>query len=453
MNAMRPQLSAPAAPSGARGAVSGDDGWGARGFILFGLACVALLAGGLGTWAATATLSGAVIASGQLRVESNRQVVQHPEGGVVGEILVKDGDFVEGGDVLLRLDDTLLRSDIAALESQLYEIIARRGRLEAEQFGADTLTFDPELLAAAEEDPNVAKLIEGQRALFAARVESNAKEQSALDERKMQLAEQIKGAEAQLASMTRQSELIEQELVDQRTLLAKGLAQASRVLGLEREAARLEGQTGELIAQVAQLRGQISEIEITQLQKSAQVREEAISELRELGFRELELKQKRLSQREQLARLDIRAPRSGIVLDMTVHALRSVVRPAEPILYVVPSGTDLVVDARVEPRYIDEVWQGQDAVLRFSAFNARTTPEIFGTVKRVAPDVVTDEATKQVFYKTEIALKEGELAKLEGQELVPGMPVEVFIQTAERTPLNYMVKPITDYFNRAMREQ
>lgn len=454
MNIMRPQLSRPAASSGgAAGTPPAEDGWGGRGYIIFGLACVALLAGGLGTWAATATMSGAVIASGQLRVESNRQVVQHPDGGVVGEILVEDGDIVKAGQILLRLDDTLLRSEISAMESQLYEIIARRGRLEAEQVGADTLEFDPELLEVAAQNPSVDKLIEGQRSLFVAKRESTAQEMDALDERKTQLQDQIGGAEAQLASVRRQSRLIEQELVDQRTLLDKGLAQASRVLSLEREAARLQGQAGELIGQIAQLKGQISEIEITQLQKTAKLREEAIAELREIGYRELELKQKRLSLRERLSRLDIRAPRAGVVLDMSVHALKSVVRPAEPILFVVPSDTALVVDARVEPTHVDEIWQGQDAVLRFSAFNSRTTPEIFGTVKRVAPDVVTDEATKQVFYKTEIALKKGELAKLEGQELVPGMPVEVFIQTAERTPLNYMVKPITDYFNRAMREQ
>lgn len=445
------QLPAPGkkGPGGARR----DDGWGARGFIMFGMACVALLAGGIGTWAATATLSGAVIASGQLRVESNRQVVQHPDGGVVGEIMVKEGDVVESGEVLLRLDDTLLRSDIAALESQLYEIMARRGRLEAEQGAGEELTFDPELLQAAEEDPSVARLIEGQRSLFEAKRESLAKEIEALDERKIQLADQIDGAEAQIRALRRQSELIGKELVDQQGLLAKGLAQASRVLALEREEARLEGQAGELVSQVAQLRGQISEIEIQKLQRIAKVREESITESRELGFRELELKQRRLSLREQLSRLDVRAPRGGVVLDMTVHALKSVVRPAEPILYIVPTDTALVVDSRVEPLHVDEIWQGQDAVLRFSAFNSRVTPEIFGTVTRVSPDVILDEATKQVFYKAEVALKEGELAKLEGQELMPGMPVEVYIQTGERTPLNYLFRPVTDYFNRAMREQ
>lgn len=433
--------------------MAAKDGWSARGFILFGFVCIVLLAGGLGIWGASAMLSGAVIASGQLQVESNRQVVQHPDGGVVGEILVRDGDIVEGGEVLLRLDDALLRSEIAAMESQLYELIARRGRLEAAQMDADRIEFDPELFEVAARNPDVARLVEGQRALFAARRESTAGEMAALDERKLQLADQITGAEAQLASSRRQSELIEQERIAQQSLLDKGLAQAGRVLALEREAAQLEGQAGELIAQIAQLRGQISEIEITQLQRTAQLREDTIAELREIGFRELELTQKRLALRERLSRLEVRAPRAGVVLDMAVHALKSVVRPAEPILYVVPTDTALVIDARIEPMHVDRVWQGQEAVLRFPAFSARTTPEILGHVVRVSPDVITDEVTRQVFYRAEVAMEPGELAKLEGHKLVPGMPAEVFIQTGERTPLNYMLKPIADYFNRAMREE
>jgi HlyD family secretion protein len=389
---------------------------------------------------------------GQLRVETNRQVVEHPDGGVVGEILVRDGDTVAAGDVLLRLDATLLRSELAALESQLYEMIARRGRLEAAQVDADAIEFDPELVQAAATSPEVEKLIEGQRVLFHAKRESTAKELEVLNEKILQLREQIGGAEAEIAALTRQSELIAKELADQQQLLAKGLAQASRVLALEREQSRLEGESGQLKARVAQLKGEISEIEIERLRKTATNREEAITELRELGFRELELKEKRLALRERLSRLDLRAPRPGVVHDMTVHALQSVVRPAEPVLYIVPSDTELVVDARIEPVQIDQIHRGQEAVLRFSAFNARTTPEIFGVVETVAPDIVEDERTQQAYYRAEISPKEGELAKLNEQELLPGMPVEIYIRTGERTPLNYMVKPIADYFNRAMRE-
>ncbi|MDH3666664.1 MAG: HlyD family type I secretion periplasmic adaptor subunit [Paracoccaceae bacterium] len=429
------------------------DNWGARGFIRFGLICVALLGGGFGGWAATAKLQGAIISPGNLRVESQRQVVQHPDGGVVGEILVREGDLVEAGAVLIRLDSTTLASELAVLESQLFELIARRGRLTAEQTDSDEIVFDRELLDEAAENPEVQALIEGQRSLFEARAKTMDREIEVMRERQIQIREQISGSEGEAEALARQTELIDQELGDQRDLLAKGLAQASRVLALEREAARLKGQYGQIVAQTAQLKGQISELEIELLRMGATRREEAITRLRDLGFRELELKERRIALNGQLARLDVRAPLAGVVLDMAVHALKSVVRPAEPILYIVPSDSDLVVDAQVEPIDIDTVRTGQEAVLRFSAFNARTTPELFGVVSKVSPDAFFEEATGRSYYKAEVMLKEGELTKLEGQELVAGMPVEVYIQTGERTPMNYLVKPITDYFNRAMREE
>jgi HlyD family secretion protein len=430
-----------------------SDGWGAGGYIRFGILCVVLLAAGLGGWGATAKLKGAVISSGHLRVESQRQVVQHPDGGVVDEILVREGNLVAAGAVLIRLDGTALKSELAVMESQLYELMARRGRLVAEQTDQKSIIFDAELLAVAETNTEVRNLIDGQQALFDARRHTMEREIEVMRERQVQFDEQITGSVAESEALQRQSELIEQELVGQRTLLAKGLAQASRVLSLEREAARLGGQRGQMMAQTAQLKGQVSELEIELLRLGASRREEAITTLRDLGFRELELKERRIAQTEQLSRLDVRAPLAGIVLDMTVFALKSVVRAAEPILYIVPSDSALVVDAQVDPIHIDTVRVGQDAVLNFSAFNTRTTPQLFGAISKVSPDAFVDEATKRSFYRAEVLLKDGELAKLEGLELIAGMPVEVFIQTGERTPINYLLKPITDYFNRAMREK
>ena len=429
------------------------DGWSAGGYIRFGIVCVLLLAVGLGGWGATAKLKGAVISSGHLRVESQRQVVQHPDGGVVGEILVREGDVVEAGEVLIKLDGTKLQSELTVMESQLFELMARRGRLVAEQTDADKIVFDAELLKAAEKDPQVRALIDGQQALFEARLKTMEREIEVLKERQVQIREQITGSASEIEALRRQSTLIEEELVGQRKLLAQGLAQSSRVLSLDREAARLEGESGQKMAQTAQLKGQISEMEIELLHLGASRREEAISTMRDLGFKELELKERRIALSEQLSRLDVRAPLAGIVLEMSVHALKSVVRAAEPILYIVPSGSALVVDALVDPLHIDSVHAGQEAVLTFSAFSARTTPQLFGVVSIVSPDVMLDEQTKRSFYRAEVMLRDGELAKLKGQELVAGMPVEVFIQTGERTPFNYLVKPITDYFNRAMREQ
>ncbi|HUF56028.1 MAG TPA: HlyD family type I secretion periplasmic adaptor subunit [Thermohalobaculum sp.] len=428
-------------------------GWGAHAYIRNGLILTALLVFGLGTWSATAMLAGAVVAPGQLRVEAQRQVVQHPDGGVVGAILVSEGDVVEAGAVLIRLDGTRLRSELAVLESQLYEIMARRGRLAAEQGGAERVSFDPELLEAAAEDPDVAELIEGQRQLFDARSETLQREIELMQEREEQLREQIRGTEAEVASLERQAELIQEELADQRTLFEKGLAQANRVLALEREAARLEGSRAQLVSQVAQLRGQISELAVERLRLEDDRREEAVAELREIGFRELELKERRLSLLDQLSRLDVRAPRPGIVYDLAVHALQAVVRPADPILYIVPNDTELVIDARVDPTQIDQLHPAQEAVLRFSAFNARTTPTLSGTVVNISADAFRDEVSGAAYYLVEVVPDEGELAKLGGSELIPGMPVEVFIQTDERTALNYLVRPITDYFARALREE
>jgi HlyD family secretion protein len=420
------------------GASSGD-GWGAGGYIRFGTFCVLLLAGGLGGWAATAKLKGAVVSSGHLRVESQRQVVQHPDGGVVGEILVREGALVEAGEVLIRLDGTTLLSELAVMESQLFELMARRGRLVAEQTEQESITFDAELLVAAESNPEVRALIDGQQALFEARLRTMEREIEVMRERQDQIREQIAGSAAETAALTRQTELIEQELVGQRKLLAQGLAQASRVLALDREAARLEGQRGQMVAQTAQLKGQISEMEIELLRLGASRREEAVTTMRDLGFRELELKERRIALSEQLSRLDVRAPLGGVVLDMAVYALKSVVRPADPILYIVPSDSELVVDAQVDPIHIDSVRAGQEAVLNFSAFNTRTTPQLSGTVSKVSPDAFVDEATQRSYYRAEVLLKAGELPKLEGQELIAGMPVEVFIQTGERTPFNYLV--------------
>lgn len=429
------------------------DKWAARGHVRFGLFALLILVGGLGTWGAFAELAGAVVASGSLRVTAQQQVVQHPDGGVVGEILVREGDRVEGGSVLIRLDGTSLRAELAALEGQIFELMARRGRLTAEQTDADAITFDKELLEAAERDPDVHALVEGQRALYEARKRTMEREIEVLGERQSQIGEQITGTEAELDALKAQIALIEAELADLEGLADKGLTTTERVVSRKREKARLAGQLGQMLAQNARLKGQISELEIEQLRMLDARREEAIGELREIGFRELEFKQNRIQLRERLDRLDIRAPRGGIVYDLRIHALKAVVRPAEPVMFVVPTDTGLIVEARVEPIDIDNVYPGQETALRFSALNARTTPELWGNVTNISADAFSDEATGMQFYKVDVELKDGELAKLGEQELVAGMPVETHIQTAMRTPIEYLTQPIVDYINRSMKEQ
>jgi HlyD family secretion protein len=421
--------------------------------MIIGLLGLVLLVGGFGTWAALTEISGAIIASGRIEVDQNRQVVQHPDGGVVEAILVGEGDHVEAGDTLLRLDDTQLTSQLAITESQLFELMARRGRLEAERDSAPEIVFDPLLIEVARDHADAADLMAGQQRLMQARAESVAREAEQLGKRRDQIADQIVGLEAQRTALGRQLELIEMELADQQSLLDRGLAQATRVLSLQREQARLSGTMGDLAAQKAQAEGRITEIDVEILKLGSQRREEAISQLRDLQYRELELREERRALIEQMSRLEITAPVSGVVYGMKVFALRSVIRPADPVLFIVPQDRPLVINAQVPPIHIDKIHVGQDVTLRFSALDQRRTPELTGQVAQISADAFEDESTQRSYYRAEIVLSEGEQAKLpEGVTLIPGMPVESFIRTADRTPIAYLVKPFTDYFTKAFRE-
>ncbi|MEM7267852.1 MAG: biotin/lipoyl-binding protein, partial [Pseudomonadota bacterium] len=297
--------------------------WRAGKHVMLGAIALAVLLGGVGAWSALASIAGAVVATGQLKVESNRQVVEHLDGGVVKDILVKEGDVVEPGQILIRLDDKLMAAELSIVEGQLYEIMARRGRLIAERDELRTITYADELREAASRNPEYQSLLDGQSRLFEARRDTAAREKEQLRERQTQIEEEILGAQAQSEALNRQLEFVGQELTDLRGLLKKGLAQASRVLALERENARLLGQVGELKATVAQLKGQISEIEIQLLSLESTRREEAITQLRDFEYRSNELRERRNSLLETLDRLDIRAPRPGRVLGLTIHALRS----------------------------------------------------------------------------------------------------------------------------------
>ena len=320
-----------------------------RGFTTLGLLALAILVGGFGTWAAITNISGAIIAPGQIVVDRNRQIVQHPDGGVVSEILIDEGDTVVADQVLLRLDPTLLQSRLSIVESQYFEIIARRARLQAERDGLEQISFPEELLTEAETSAEVAEQIEGQRSLFVARKASDARELEQLQKRADQIADQIVGIDAQQAALNEQLELIESELVDQQSLLDKGLAQASRVLALKREKSNLMGTVGELTAQKAQSEGRITELDLEAIKLETQRREEAISEIRDLQVNEREMAEERRALREQLDRLDIRAPVSGVIYGLTVFTPRSVIRAADPVLFLVPQDRPLIIEARVDP--------------------------------------------------------------------------------------------------------
>ena len=424
--------------------------WSTTGPMTLGLIALLVLVGGFGTWAVMAQITGAVIASGQIEVDRNRQVIQHPDGGVVDAILVQEGDAVVKGDTLIRLDASLLKSELVVVEGQLFEIIARRGRLEAERDGETALTFDP-LLSDVPQGPS---LIAGQTRLFDARLESNMRTIEQLQQQRAQISSQISGIAAQQTALATQSDLIQQELTDQQTLLRQQLIQASRVLALQRQEANLLGRVGELTASVAQAAERRTEIEIQILTLASTRREEAITRLRDLQYNELELSERRRTLRQRLDRLDLRAPVSGIVYGMQVFAEQSVIRGAEPVMFLVPQDRPLVIATKVQPTDIDQIHLGQDVTLRFSAFDQRRTPELMGTVTLVSADIFLDDSTQVSYYQAQVQLNEGEAEKLpEGMVLIPGMRVEAFVRTADRSPMDYLLKPLAEYFAKAFREQ
>ena len=429
------------------------ENWSAKRFLWTGVFTLAVLIFGLGAWSVFTSIAGAVVASGVIEVASTRQIVQHDEGGVVAEILVNDGDTVEAGATLIRLDGTLLRSELAIVEGQLFELLAQLDRLRAERDERDTLEFAPELLEMAADNANVQRIMGGQADLFVARMTSIQEEASRLMKRKHQFMEQIAGIEAQIIAITRQRGIVVSELGGQETLLGNGLTHLSQVSGLQREEASLSGRLGELQASLAQTRGQIAEIDIEILRLTSNRREEAITTLIELQYSAVELRERRLSLTERLNRLEIKAPRSGVIYGLQVKTLRSVITAAEPILYVVPQDTYLVIRTRVNAIDIDQLELNQQATLRFSAFDSRTTPELDGYVTNISADIFTDEATGASFYTAELLPMDGEIEKLRDNLILPGMPVEVLIKTGDRTPMDYLLKPLAGYFYRAFREE
>lgn len=427
--------------------------WSAWRPVVFGLFGLALLFGGFGTWSVTSNIAGAIIASGRIEVDRNRQVVQHVTGGTISEIHVDEGDLVKAGDLLLQLDPQEVRSELTLIEGQLFELMARRGRLEAQRDEADVIKFPADLVLAGQSNPDAQELMDGQTNLFDARRDSVAREIEQLGKQRNQIEDQITGIGAQEVALATQLDLIEQQLASQQKLLDQGLAQVATVLSLQREKARLSGEIGRLVASRAQAEGRITEIEIIGLKLGTSGREEAITQLREIRYRELSLVEQRRALLATIDRLDIRAPVSGIVYGMQVTTPRSVIRPAEPLMFLVPQDRPLVIAAQVLPVNVDEISVGQEVNLRLSALDQRTTPELKGRVMLISADAIEDANTGARYFRAEITLSPGEMERLpEGTQLLPGMPVDAFIKTGDRSPLTYLLKPVTDYFVKSWRE-
>lgn len=422
-----------------------------RHHIAVGIAAIVVLVGGVGGWAATTVLSSAVIASGILVVEGNIKQVQHPTGGVIAELLVHDGDPVEAGDVLARLDATVTKANLSVVTKNLNQLLARQARLEAERDGAAEIAVPQELLSrvdAAEVDA----ILASERRLFEHRRIARDGQKSQLQEQIAQLGEQIRGYEAQETAIQEQLVLAETELHGVQSLLEQGLTSIDRVNSLARAAASLRGGRGQLIAAMAEARGKIAEIELELLQVDQALRSEVATELRDVQNQQGELVEREVAALDQLQRIDIRAPISGLVDQLAIHTVGGVISPAEVLMHIVPQEARLTVQAKIAAQDIDQLAIGQGATLRLVAFNRSTTPELFGTLKRISADLAIDERTGAGFYSVGIEIPQTEMTRLGELRLVPGMPVESFIRTGDRTVASYLLKPLHDHAERVFRE-
>jgi HlyD family secretion protein len=423
-----------------------------RRHIIAGSVIVGVLAIGLGGWASTAEISGALIAQGSIVVDSNIKKVQHPTGGVVGEVRVHDGDRVKAGDILIRLDETVTRANLAIVTKSLIELYSRKARLGAERDGVETVAMPPELKDQAD-DPDVKAALDSERKLFDLRRTARLGQKDQLRERIKQLQEQISGLVAQQDAKSKEISFVDQELSGVRELWQKNLVQLNRLTSLERDEARVEGERGQLVASAAEAKGRIAEIQLQILNIDQESSSDVAKELRETDSKIGEAVERKVTAEDQLKRIDIRAPQDGVVFQSTANTVGGVITAGDPIMMIVPESDKLSVEVKVEPKDIDQVAIGQPVVLRFSAFNQRTTPELNGSVTRIGADTSNDQRTGQSYYLVRIGIEPDELNRLGPVKLTPGMPVESFIQTGERTLVSYLVKPLHDQLMRSMREK
>jgi HlyD family secretion protein len=401
-------------------------------------------------WGALSEISGAVIAPGKLVVDSNVKKVQHPTGGVVGDLKVKDGDRVKKGDVVVRLDETQARASLAIVTKALDEMEARQARLEAERDGSDKVTF-PAGLAARTGESDVAQAMKSEQRLFELRRSAREGQKAQLLEQIDQLRQQIAGNEEQVSAKSKEIDWNKQELTGIRGLWKDKLVPFNRVTTLERDAARLHGERGALTASIAQARGRISEIQLKILQIDEDLRTEVGKELAEIRGKRAELTERRVAAEDQLKRIDLVAPQDGRIFQQAVHTVGGVIQAGEVVMLVVPDADELIIEAKVAPQDVDQIHIGQEAVVQFAAFNRRTTPELNGEVIGIGADITQDDKRNEAFYAVRIRISDKEMARLAGLQPIAGMPVEVFIKTAPRTVVSYLTKPLREQLDRAFR--
>jgi len=418
-----------------------------KGLILF-----AIFGGSLGFWMLTAPLSNAVHGSGQFVVESYGKKIQHPTGGVISEIRVREGDRVSEGDVLVRLDETITKANLQVVAKQLDELAIRRARLESERDGSESFDLPVEF-SSRRTDATALQLLEAERRYFHMRRATREGQRAQLQKRVLQLQDEVRGLRAQESAKGREADIINKELEGVRELYRKNLIQVTRLNALEREAASLDGQRGQLVAATAQAEGKIAEIELQILQLDQDLRTETQKELGEIRAKTAELMERRTAAEDQLRRVELRAPASGYVHQLATHTVGGVISPAEPLMSIVPTGDQLILEAKVAPHDRDQLHIGQKVNIRILAFNQRTTPELTGELSHISADIVKDQQTGEAYYRVRIAIPTEEFARLDGAEVVAGMQAEVFVHIASRTPLQYLLKPLSDQIARAFRER
>jgi HlyD family secretion protein len=422
----------------------------ARGLAAAGIACVAVFVIGFGVWSAYAPLESAAVASGAVEAESSRKTVQHLEGGIIGQILVKEGDEVVEGQPLLRLDDTKARTTLAALSGQLWDALAREARLVAERDGEPKIVLPKRL--TDESDPAVALVIAGQQKIFETRRSLLQSKTALIRQRIAQVQEEIVGLKAQEAATKKRIGFANEEMTGLRQLVEKGLERKPRLLQLERDIAEMEGKRGEIVASIARAAQTIAESEVSILNLQNDTANEIANDLRDTQKKIHELSEQIQAARDVLARIDVKAPLAGTVTDLKVHTPGGVIQQGEPLMDLVPKEDRLIVTAQVRPEDINVVHTGLPAQVRFTPYKQRRTPPIEGTVTYVSADRLVDKKTNQPYYAVKIRVDEDRLAE-EHVEMVPGMPTEVMIKTGERTVALYLLSPVLDSFNRALREK
>ncbi len=426
--------------------------WTYRKPALIGLAAAFILVGGVGAWATQVQIAGAVVGHGRIEADTEKQVIQHPHGGVVAEVLVSDGDRVGPGDVVLRFEGFALHSQLNTIEGELAEVLARGARLEAEVDDETELRIGNALAERAGSDPATRLAIARQERLLREGLAALDQELGLIRKKITQIEKQIVAVEAQIAAKRDQVSLVENDLVNAESLNSRQLIKLSDVSSLRRDRARLIGEAGSLAANRAELDEKIVEMQLQLVSLPVKRRRTAMEELSKLQPDKVKLIEKRAELMEEIDKLDVRTPLAGTIHDSQIRGPRGVVLQGTPIMYVVPSDRPAVAVVRVDAGDIDQLRVGQDTALRFSAFNRRATPLVEGRVVGLSADAFIDQKTLGYYYEARIAFSRADLHGIDGDLLVPGMPVEAFFATEEQTPFNYVTKPLVDYFNRAYRD-